>query len=282
MYSHLKTYISGMLTYSSVPVQKFLETTSPFRVHQVFKKHFSYSPIAKKAIRRSYARPDKFFLARVPPILDLHSGTVDLARAYSVETESRPDPTPYSQLGYVIHELFSDLEPDSILDVGCSNGWLVADLSRKFSGSQVVGLEIRQEHVDWARETHKQEFIVADFTSADALVDVPKADLLICMEVGEHLLPSRIDAFMSNLVSAAKGYALISWSRSFPPPDAPPQHIGPLYRKEMDRLFKAWGFEKDTSKTRTLRKLLGARPGVHYWWNESATVYKSPRALSAK
>lgn len=270
-----------MLTYSSVPVQKFLEVTSPLRVHQVFKEYFSYSPLAKKAIRRSYARPDKFFLAREPSILQLDSRTIDLARAYSVETESRPDPAPYSQLGDVIHELFSDLKPNSILDVGCSNGWLVADLSGKFSGSQVVGVEIRQEHVDWARETHKQEFIVADFSSAEALVDVPKADLLICMEVGEHLLPSRIDSFMSNLVEAANGYALISWSRSFPPPNAPPQHIGPLYSQEMDRLFKAWGFEKDRSKTRTLKKLLSARPRVHYWWNESATVYKSPRPLPA-
>jgi SAM-dependent methyltransferase len=274
----LKSFLNAQLLPSSLLIQIFREITAGLKVRKVFKTHFSYSPRTKRAIRRSYARPDKFFLTREPSIIDSHSGAVDLARAYSMDIEARPDQTPYSQLAATIHELFLDFKPSTILDVGCSNGWLAANLGRHFDVANIVGVEVLQEQVDWARATHKQSFIAADFTEAGAFLKAPRADLLICMEVGEHLLPSRIDSFMTNLVGAAEGYALISWSRSFPPPDAPPQHIGPLYRPEMRRLFKAWGFKEDRTKTKALRALLRKRHGVHYWWNESATIYKSPRA----
>lgn len=78
----------------------------------------------------------------------------------------------------------------TVIDVGCGEGHWAAEFERH--GCRVSGID----------GPHVSHILGDNFTSADLtepLPDLPEADLVICLEVGEHLPESRAGGLVDDL-----------------------------------------------------------------------------------
>jgi SAM-dependent methyltransferase len=95
--------------------------------------------------------------------------------------------------------VFEVVEPGRVVDVGCGTGsWLA--VARELGCEDVLGID--GDYVDRAQlEIPEEQFLALDLTRA--LPPPSSFDLAISLEVGEHLPPSRADAFVESLTSLA-------------------------------------------------------------------------------
>jgi 2-polyprenyl-3-methyl-5-hydroxy-6-metoxy-1,4-benzoquinol methylase len=78
-----------------------------------------------------------------------------------------------------------------VLDVGCGNGAACAEFIRQ--GCEVVGIDLSEQGIAWARKAHPEgrfEMLAADALMLDHLQE-PPFDLVISSEVVEHLYAPR-------------------------------------------------------------------------------------------
>jgi 2-polyprenyl-3-methyl-5-hydroxy-6-metoxy-1,4-benzoquinol methylase len=78
-----------------------------------------------------------------------------------------------------------------VLDVGCGNGATCGEFIRR--GCQVVGVDLSEQGIEWARRTHPQgrfELLAADQNILRNLNEAP-FDLVVSTEVVEHLYAPR-------------------------------------------------------------------------------------------
>lgn len=94
----------------------------------------------------------------------------------------------------VYHDL---LKPKSVIDIGCGEGWW-ANKFREL-GSNVLG-------VDGAYVSSSplgSDFKAVDIERVGSLSDIPPAELVVCLEVAEHLKPFRAESFVKELCGLA-------------------------------------------------------------------------------
>ncbi len=78
-----------------------------------------------------------------------------------------------------------------VLDVGCGNGYACGEFLKH--GCQVVGLDLSEQGIAWARQTHPQgrfELIAAEKDILEKLQEEP-FDIVISTEVVEHVYAPR-------------------------------------------------------------------------------------------
>ena len=80
--------------------------------------------------------------------------------------------------------------------------------------------------------------------------------------------------FLDNLKKLTGKYLILTWSSTYPPADAPPQHISPLYPQDVEKLMNAWGFELDQDKTDKFLNESRAYNKFYFWWRESLTIWR--------
>lgn len=107
----------------------------------------------------------------------------------------------------IVPVVYDLVKPLSVIDVGCGEGWWV----KKFRdlGCNVLG-------IDGAYVTSSplgQDFKALDIDVVGSLSGIPQADLAVCLEVAEHLLPSRAESFVAEMVGLAP---TILWSAAIP------------------------------------------------------------------
>ena len=91
---------------------------------------------------------------------------------------------------YLLDGLLAVLNPainTCILDIGCGNGWLTAELIRR--GYDVYGTDASETGIEWARQAFPDRFFQQDITTdgiPDALGHL-RFDTIISTEVIEHL-----------------------------------------------------------------------------------------------
>ena len=107
----------------------------------------------------------------------------------------------YEYLSYLhfVLEKVSQIEFKSLLDVGCGDGRLLYELSRRFSGTQLVGLDYSQRAIDLAKmmvDTEVQ-WLCGDIRDENLFDD--KFDIITLVETLEHIKIDEIKAFLKAI-----------------------------------------------------------------------------------
>lgn len=220
-------------------IQIVKSITSPWNVRMFTIKNFRFPFKVAVRVFRLWPRYDSYLLKRKPKLIFESKRLIKVDRMYSPDGEIRIDDRPYTALFDLVKPLIQENRIDSILEIGCTSGNLIYKIKNNFPNKIVEGIEIFDFHKAAASPTISGSMHILDLRQPFDLGK--KYDLVICLEVGEHIDPSKLDTFLDNIKFHTSKYLLMSWSSSYPPFDAPPQHLSPLHRWQFRRLVEAWG-----------------------------------------
>lgn len=155
--------------------------------------------------------------------------------------------------------------PTTVLDVGCGSGALLSELSRR--GVRGMGLEYSEAALAYCRRRnlHVLKF---DLESGNSLHLKGSFDLVITLEVAEHLPAQVADRYVSLLCSHADN---IIFSAA-PPGQGGKNHINEQPASYWIRKFSERGFvltAKETEHIKTEWKSMN----VSDWYHENLIVF---------
>lgn len=133
------------------------------------------------------------------PNIDPNSGEVTITRSLSWGLE-------YLCYQYHVIEKIEELSPESVLEIGCGDGFLIGHLSRSIG--RKVGIDFSERAIGFARAFFPQEnFIVGRSEDMDE-----EFELVAAVEVLEHVPDSEVTAFFQAVERRLRrgGTALIS------------------------------------------------------------------------
>jgi 2-polyprenyl-3-methyl-5-hydroxy-6-metoxy-1,4-benzoquinol methylase len=189
--------------------------------------------------RRAETNHDKYIdLARTDPgkLYDAdyysHGCTVDDKHAYG-----RHEPW-LTFFGAVAGRLVRLYQPRTVADVGCAFGLLVEALCDR--GVDAYGFDISPYAVSNAREDMKDRLRVHSILDNLPLKGGEKYDLVVCIEVLEHLPPENADRAVAVLCAAADRVIFSSSPDDF----EEPTHFNVLPTEAWVKLFEKHGFRK--------------------------------------
>ncbi|MDA3937156.1 MAG: class I SAM-dependent methyltransferase [Actinomycetota bacterium] len=98
-------------------------------------------------------------------------------------------------------------QPARLLEVGCGQGWLLASIAEVLPDTQLVGIDVREETIEFARSlVPSAQLIVANgerLPFADG-----EFDLVVCSEVLEHVDEPR--QVLAEIDRVGRGRAVLS------------------------------------------------------------------------
>jgi SAM-dependent methyltransferase len=238
-------------------------------IEEFYEQNLSWSDRISSVIDKQHSHLDPNILQRNPPLSFREDGKVDIDIMYPPELELREDSSPYDAYYNCIKETFDLEEIDTFCDVGCATGHLVYNM---LNYTDACGIEYFQYQKDNADERIQECINIFDIR--DPIEDDVKFDLVNCTEVAEHVDPKFLDVFLDNLKKITGKYLILTWSGTYPPADAPPQHISPLYYHDVEKLMNAWGFEIDQDKTDKFLNESRKYSKFYFWWRESLTIWR--------
>ncbi len=113
-------------------------------------------------------------------------------------------------LGQALLHLLSYVKPTSIADFGCGPGWYVALLRRH--GYDVQGYDGNPTVEFTSSLFFNDGFHCLEADLTDELESDEPFDLVISLEVGEHIAPCWEETYLHNLTRNAGRYILLSWA----------------------------------------------------------------------
>jgi SAM-dependent methyltransferase len=236
-----------------------------------YKKNLSWNTRISSLISKEHSDIDRMILQREPKLEFTSDGKINIDKMYPPSLEIRTDESPYYEYYQCIKKAFKLKTIDTFCDIGCATGHLIQILS-EYNSISVAGVEYFEYQKNNAHESVKDCINVLDIR--DPLdVDV-KFDIVNCTEVAEHIDPKYLDVFLDNLKKITGKYLIFSWSNSYPPADAPPQHVSPLPPKDVMKIMTKWGFELNMEKTRVFNQESLKYNNYYPWWRESLTIWK--------
>ncbi|NIN69420.1 MAG: methyltransferase domain-containing protein [Anaerolineae bacterium] len=138
--------------------------------------------------------------------------------------------------------------PKTVIDFGCGIGSILEGFLEAQT-PEVQGIEISEVAWEYASERIKPFMKRQDITKP---LDVGKHDLVITLEVAEHIDPAGTDTFVQNLVDAAKEVIIFT---AAPNEEGNPTHINCHPMTFWAAKFRARGFEPSDTETTLVQKL---------------------------
>jgi SAM-dependent methyltransferase len=147
------------------------------------------------------------FLRRIIVCLGKVGGWLWLRRVYQYRKNDFEARVRFADdYRYVAESLMRRLQWDSILDIGCGNGFLLHAAWRH--GKKVGGLDLSSD-VHQVLPIELRPFVqVGDFAGAQG-----QWDLVCCTEVAEHVPPARSKELVQKLVSLSSKYIYFTAAR---------------------------------------------------------------------
>lgn len=142
--------------------------------------------------------------------------------------------------------LLEDLEFESVIDVGCANGFLLEAFDA--AGKELAGIEASAEVVGVLPRSIADRVAVGDFSEATG-----SWDLVCCVEVAEHIPPDRSGDLVATLSGLARRWIYFT---AAPPGQGGRGHINCRPHEEWLAWFAEAGWHQDRALTRTLREQL--------------------------
>ena len=267
--------LSPVIRYSGFFQQGFNSLTSNSKVKSLTRTNFEYSNKVRKILRRNNPFYDKYLLQRNPALcFEQKNGrhVVQLDSNYLPNNEIRIDNKPYEALYNSLFSLNEFKQIKSFIDVGCSSGNLVDLVSTNFPAIECAGIETFAFLKNAAPLSIISKIFLEDLRFP-LINKYSKFELTVCLEVAEHIDPNSLDDFINNLKQLSGRYLVMSWSSSYPPPDAPPQHLAPLRKFQYKKILRKSGFTEDKKLTIRLKRIAKSEPNFHIWWLETITVW---------
>jgi SAM-dependent methyltransferase len=156
--------------------------------------------------------------------------------------------------------VISNFNPASILDVGCGLGsWL--SVAKKLGVSDITGID--GWYVDTSKlYISKDQFIKEDLTKAFDLNR--QYDLLICLEVAEHIDEQYADIFIASLVKHSK---VILFSAAIPE-QVGENHVNEQYPGYWQKKFQQHGFEYYD----IMRNRFWENDNINWWYKQNMFI----------
>jgi len=139
------------------------------------------------------------------------------------------------------------LDFESVIDVGCATGLLLSELQT--AGKTVGGIELSPEVVDYLPTELKGKVQVGDFSDVEG-----RADLVSCIEMAEHIVPTRSEELVEVLTGISTRWIYFTAAQ---PGQSGHGHINCRPMEDWVSWFNARGWELDTERTEGLRTVLG-------------------------
>lgn len=275
IYLRVINRLPSIFKYSGSFQQGFRSIISNREVKSFTKTNLKYSNKVRKILKRNNPFYDKYLLKRNPPLrFEQKSGrqVVQLDSNYMPDNKIRTENKPYEALYHSLFTLNEFRQIKSFIDIGCSSGNLVDLVSTNFPRIECAGIETFA-FLKNASSLNVIEKIFLEDLRFPLMNKYSKFELAVCLEVGEHIDPNSLDDFIDNLKKLSGRYLIMSWSSSYPPPDAPPQHLAPLKKFQYKKIMRKSGFVEHKELTTRLKKNAKSEPHFHSWWLETITVW---------
>ena len=238
-------------------------------IEEFYQQNLSWNERISDVIGKTHSVLDPYILERNPPLAFKEDGKIDIDIMYPPELELREDSSPYDEFYKCILSTFNMDEIDTFCDIGCSTGHLVYNMLDCADACGIEYFEYQKENAD-----DEVKECINIFDIRDRFEEDLKFDLVNCTEVAEHVDPKYLDIFLDNLKNMTGKYLILTWSSTYPPQDAPPQHISPLPTYDVEKLMNAWGFELDREKTDAFLRQSYSYKKFYFWWRESLTIWR--------
>jgi SAM-dependent methyltransferase len=169
--------------------------------------------------------------------------------------------------GAISESIFYDLEPKSIIDVGCGTGALLEALNGK--GCKVFGLEYSSIGLDYCRS---RGLDVLKFNlEKDVLKSKLTFDVAISMEVAEHLPEKVADRYIDLLTSLADTIIFTA----APPGQGGNHHINLQFPSYWISKFQDRCFEYDQTMSTRWRDDWKASGSVRSWYHNNLMIFRN-------
>ena len=162
--------------------------------------------------------------------------------------------------------LLEAVEFDSVLDVGCANGFLLEEFLS--AAKRVQGIELSEEVREFLSPALLDHVMIGDFSVA-----VGSWDLVCCIEVAEHLEPERSEDLVAKLCSSAERAIYFTAAR---PGQTGHGHINCRPPAEWLAWFSESGWQVDEPSTKALRERMKTLDTAH-WLGPNSFLFTPER-----
>jgi len=155
----------------------------------------------------------------------------------------------------LVHKL---LKPRTVVDVGCGEGWWAKHFAE-------LGCEVRGFDGNWPGTGYAlgaEQFIAVDLATDGIVQAGPAVDLVVSLEVAEHLPPTRAVWFIADLVSSKPRALLFSAAI---PGQGGVGHVNEQWQSYWASLIEAHGYRV----TGNLRRELWTDQRVEPWYRQN-------------
>lgn len=157
------------------------------------------------------------------------------------------------------------LQFQSVLDLGCGNGFLLAQLAEL--GKDVTGVDGSANAAAWAPSTIAARIQIGDLTQP---LWLGRRDLVICSEVAEHLDAAYADRLVENICINTGRHVFFTAAT---PGQGGHHHVNEQPHDYWIAKFQQRHFTLDAIATRQLRADLSGCINMLWWFTNNAMIF---------